>query len=99
MKNSNDTIGNRTCDLPTCKALPQSTALPQLKKITNNFQSYQKRRQYKPLINRKKAQILQTISKATKQWHLKVGNEQVRSREIVSYGNRQTEEPSPKAYI
>jgi len=28
MKNSNDTIGNRTCDLPTCSAVPQPTALP-----------------------------------------------------------------------
>ena len=28
MKNSNDTIGNRTCDLPTCSALPQPTAPP-----------------------------------------------------------------------
>jgi len=28
MKNSNDTIGNRTRDLPTCSAVPQTTALP-----------------------------------------------------------------------
>jgi hypothetical protein len=27
MKNSSDTIGNRTCDLPTCSAVPQPTAL------------------------------------------------------------------------
>ena len=26
MKNSNDTIGNRTCDLPACSAVPQPTA-------------------------------------------------------------------------
>ena len=26
MKNSNDTIGNRTCDLPACSAVPQTTA-------------------------------------------------------------------------
>jgi hypothetical protein len=26
MKNSNDTIGNRTRDLPTCRAVPQPTA-------------------------------------------------------------------------
>jgi len=25
-KNSNDTIGNRTCDLPDCSAVPQTTA-------------------------------------------------------------------------
>jgi hypothetical protein len=28
MKNSNDTIGNRTRDLPACSAMPQPTALP-----------------------------------------------------------------------
>ena len=28
MKNSNDTIGNRTRDLPTCGAVPQPTAPP-----------------------------------------------------------------------
>ena len=28
MKNSNDTIGNRTRDLPTCSAVPQPTASP-----------------------------------------------------------------------
>ena len=28
MKTSNDTIGNRTCDLPTCIAVPEPTAPP-----------------------------------------------------------------------
>jgi hypothetical protein len=28
MKNSNDTIGNRTSDLPVCSAVPQPTAPP-----------------------------------------------------------------------
>ena len=28
MKNSNETIGNRTCDLSACSAVPQPTALP-----------------------------------------------------------------------
>jgi hypothetical protein len=28
MKNSNDTIGNRTRDLPACSAMPQPTAPP-----------------------------------------------------------------------
>ena len=28
MKNSSNTIGNRTCDLPACSALPQPTAPP-----------------------------------------------------------------------
>jgi hypothetical protein len=30
MKNSNDTIGNLTCDLPVCSAVPQPTAPPRL---------------------------------------------------------------------
>ena len=30
MKNPNDTIGNRTRDLPTCSAVPQPTALPRV---------------------------------------------------------------------
>jgi len=32
MKKSNDTIGNRTRDLPTCSAVPQPTALPRAPK-------------------------------------------------------------------
>jgi len=28
MKKSNDTIGNQTCDIPTCSAVPQPTAPP-----------------------------------------------------------------------
>ena len=32
MKNSNDTIGNRTRDLPTCSAVPQPTAPPRAPK-------------------------------------------------------------------
>jgi len=28
MKNSSDTIGNQTCDLPACSAMPQPTAPP-----------------------------------------------------------------------
>ena len=28
MKNSNDAIRNRTCDLPACSAVPQPTASP-----------------------------------------------------------------------
>jgi len=30
IKNSNDTIGNRTRDLPACSAVPQPTALPRV---------------------------------------------------------------------
>jgi hypothetical protein len=30
MKNSNDTIGNRTSDLPACNAVPQPTATPRV---------------------------------------------------------------------
>jgi hypothetical protein len=33
MKNSNDTIGNRTRDLPACSAVPQPTAPPRSKDI------------------------------------------------------------------
>ena len=33
MKNSSDTIGNRTRDLPTCNAVPQPTTLP---RVPNN---------------------------------------------------------------
>ena len=36
MKNSNDTIGNRTPDLPTCSAVPQPTAPPRFQ-TTNNL--------------------------------------------------------------
>ena len=33
MKNSNDTIRNRTSDLPTCSAVPQPTALPRAPQV------------------------------------------------------------------
>ena len=32
MKNSNDTLGNRTRDLPACSAVPQPTAPPRIQK-------------------------------------------------------------------
>jgi hypothetical protein len=35
MKNSNDTTGNRTRDLPTCIAVPQPTALPHAPSLVN----------------------------------------------------------------
>ena len=38
MKNSNDTIGNRTRDLPTCSAVPQPTALPRA--LTLHVENY-----------------------------------------------------------
>jgi len=34
MKKSNDTIGNRTRDLPACSAVPQPTALPRAPKVS-----------------------------------------------------------------
>jgi len=34
MKNSSDTIGNRTRDLPTCSAVPQPTALLRVLELT-----------------------------------------------------------------
>jgi len=39
MKNSNDTIGNRTRDLPTCKAVPQLTVPPRapIKQCTSSI--------------------------------------------------------------
>jgi hypothetical protein len=36
MKNSSDTIGNRTCDLPACSTMPQPTALPRASKHKKN---------------------------------------------------------------
>jgi len=33
VKNSSDTIGNRTCDLPACNSVPQTTALPRVSHI------------------------------------------------------------------
>ena len=41
MKNSGDTIGNRTCDLPACSAVPQPTALPRvpLRRVPENKSS------------------------------------------------------------
>ena len=36
MKNSNDTIGNRTHDLPACSAVPQPTAPPRAPKINQS---------------------------------------------------------------
>jgi len=38
MKNSNDTIGNRTRDLPACSAVPQPTTPPQVQYVrSGNF--------------------------------------------------------------
>jgi len=36
MKNSNDTIGNRTRDLPACSSLPQPNAPPRVPELCNN---------------------------------------------------------------
>ena len=35
MKNSNDSIGNRTRDLPTCSAVPQPNAIPRAPQQTH----------------------------------------------------------------
>ena len=37
MKNSNDTIGNRTRDLPVCRAVPQKTAPPRASQILHQY--------------------------------------------------------------
>ena len=36
LKNSNDTIGNQTRDLPNCSAAPQPTALPRAPNMVRN---------------------------------------------------------------
>jgi hypothetical protein len=40
MKNTNDTIGNRTRAVPTCSAVPQPTALPQKNQLDTKFSSF-----------------------------------------------------------
>jgi len=44
MKNSSDTIGNRTRDLPACSAVPQPAAPPRVS--LNNPQTFSPIRQY-----------------------------------------------------
>jgi hypothetical protein len=39
MKNSNDTIGNRTCDLPICSAVPHILTVGNIVKGTKHYQS------------------------------------------------------------
>jgi hypothetical protein len=41
MKKSNDTIGNRTRDLPACNAVPQPTAPPRALTAMGNCLLYQ----------------------------------------------------------
>jgi hypothetical protein len=41
MKNSNDTNGNRTLNLPTCSAMPQSTALPRVPHRNQSTKQYE----------------------------------------------------------
>jgi hypothetical protein len=40
MKNSNDTIGNQTRDLPVCSAVPQPTAPPRAQIGVIRFDDY-----------------------------------------------------------
>ena len=40
MKNSNDTIGNRTRDLPACSAVPQPNAPPSTPSKRYEYQEY-----------------------------------------------------------
>jgi len=41
MKNSNDAIGNRTHNLPTCSAVPQPTALPRAPSLSGTDVNYE----------------------------------------------------------
>jgi hypothetical protein len=49
MKNFKDTIGNGTCDLPACRAVPQPTALPRAPQ------------EYKAIINMATVEIFEVI--------------------------------------
>jgi hypothetical protein len=52
MKNSNDTIGNRTRELPACSAVPQPTAPPRAprnKKKKNKGKEFTRKEQQKML--------------------------------------------------
>jgi len=40
MKNSNDTIGNRTRDLPACSAVPQPTESPRARKLLKGMNEF-----------------------------------------------------------
>jgi hypothetical protein len=57
MKNSSDTIGNRTRDLPACSAMPQRTAPPRSKQVLPEGQCIVAKRgrvsQYRNLNDRK----------------------------------------------
>jgi len=39
MGNSNDSVGNRTCDLPACSAVPQPTAPPRRLRPVQNMET------------------------------------------------------------
>jgi hypothetical protein len=41
MKNSNNTIGNRTRNLPACSAMPQPTALPRVPHRNQSTKQYE----------------------------------------------------------
>ena len=54
MKNSNDTIGNRTRDLPACSAVPQPNAPPRDRVfIINEYYNYIIKAQYNCYISNK----------------------------------------------
>jgi hypothetical protein len=52
MKNCSETIGNRTCDLPTCSAVSQPTALPRAPELQFNKHHKVYRTQYGNFISR-----------------------------------------------
>ena len=77
MKNSSDTIGNRTRDLPTCSAVPQPTALPRAPKMDTeevNLKTWTGMVKVKVKQSHKRRGGFQKVAapKFKDNWHLKV---------------------------
>ena len=77
MKNSNDTIGNRTRDLPTCSAVPQRTVLPRApygyvpKRIKSKCNLRKWRTNFLPNVSRSRK--YKGVDKKVKQSHYRPG--------------------------
>ena len=65
VKNSNDTIGNRTHDFPTCSVVPQPTALPRAPDEGDSkkkwFQPTRYRNFYKPEFHKTNHHLHETL--------------------------------------